>query len=460
VLNYLDSRFIAGAQANYNTPIDPAGVTGASALDSPALAGIATASAPQYLHARGLFVDYLTDEVRQMVRDAGLPANCLGTDNQPADTNAEFRACVFKLLPFTSINLSEIAAWTATVPEKIDILNNDFKTTIDSQFPVKGKALLKIGAIEGDLSSGHATIQRTSAGLAVTQKVFPDSELNQANAPNMLTDINNQDFQVGTVVSTPSNEKFHVVLEGSQMLAGVAYGAGNAPQVGFTLSGSGCNTDENTGGDATAVNDMDGDTGNDNAGKPDEFRCIPDSGQNMGGSVNVTVSNYNRIVAGGVTVANSCRNSGETTAMPYAKDYDVTAADLLTVAIAGVDANSDGDYLDVGDTAPTYTTTSLFGSASVANVDKPGILAVNGESTTVTANPLNNLARLRFTFGDFVYRCPSNWSTFITNDGAWINFNNPDKTANCSEGTGNNPSNVPKWSTTFAACPSGFAPFQ
>jgi prepilin-type N-terminal cleavage/methylation domain-containing protein len=456
VLDYLQARFIDGAESGYNTPLNPSSVAGASALDAPATAGIATASTPQYLHSRGLFIDFLTDDVKTLVTNAKNPANCPGTDNLPADTAAELQACVFKLLPFTSINLTELASWSSTFPEKVEVTNLDFKSTVDAQLPVKGKAVLK-GGVSPDEIDGRANIQRTSAGLAVTQKVFPDSELPTVNTiSNVLTDANNQHFLVGTVATPPSNELFYVLLSGSDMLSGVAYGAGNAPQVGFSLSSSACNGDENTGGDMTVLSDINKILGDDNGAKPDEFRCVPDSGQSLGGSVNVDVSNYNRKIATQVTVGNACTNPIDTTTMPYSKDYDVTGAALIAYTVPGVDANGDGDYDDAGDTLPVTTSTAL-GSGTAFNIDQPGDLFVNGEYTRLVVNPLLTGQRIEVTFGTFTYRCPSNWATYITNTGAELSFSTAQRNDNALCGSGADKG--PQWSSTYAACPTGFAPF-
>jgi hypothetical protein len=344
------------------------------------------------------------------------------------------------------------------------VTDGNFTSTVDAQLPVKGEVVLK-GGITGDQADARARIQRSSAGLAVTLQVFPDAELPTVNTiSNLLTDDNNQHFLVGTVVTPPSDDLFYVLLTGSDMLSGVAYGVGNAPQVGFSLSNSACNGDANTGGDSTVSTDVNNILGDDLGTTPDEFYCVPDSGYALGGSVDVDVSNYNRKVAEGVTVANSCRNSGNTTTMSYSKDFDVSGASLVAYTTPGVDANSDGDYDDAGDTIPVTTSTSL-GSGTAFNVDQPGTKNV-GEYTRFTINPLTDGQRVEVAFAAFStsdanrYRCPSNWSTYINNDGSWKNLTNPEKQASCSEGNGNSQSNVPLWSSTYAACPTGFAPFQ
>ena len=444
VLNYLQARFITAPQANYNTPINFASVSGNSALDNPNTATISVDTDPQYLHARGLYIDYLTDDVRQKVHDAALPANCMGTDGQPADTTAETQACVFKLLPFTSINLTEIASWSETNANKVDVTDAAFKTTVNQVFPVKGRADVKAGAATGDQVTGISTVQRSSAGLAVALKVFPDSELNENYVPNMLTDSNNQVFSIGTGNATPSDERYYLLLTGSEMLAVVAYNS--KPAILSSLANAECSTDE-VATDNTVAGDLDNILGNDISNKPDEARCTPDA-PTLPASVTTQVTNYNRQAS--VTVGNPCRNNA-TGPMPFSKDFDVTGITVNTLTTAGVDANADGDYLDVGDTAPVYSSSSL-GTGTVTNTDRPGTKANNGEYTSFTVNPLTNKTRIEVAFGARTNRCPANWSIFINANGGAKNLTNSEKSQYC---IGNGNSAVPNWDTTsWIDCPN------
>jgi type IV pilus modification protein PilV len=442
VLNYLQARFIDGAQANYNVPIDFASVTGNSALDNPASANITVDTDPQYLHSRGLYVDYLTDDVRQQVHDAALPANCMGTDNAPADSTVEFQACVFKLLPFTSINLTEISSWTESNASKVDVTDAAFKDTINQVFPVKGRADAKVGATTGDVVTGSASVQRSSAGLAVTLKVFPDTELAETYVPNILTDANNQTFTIGLGNVTPVDERYYVLLKGAEMLGVVAYN--NKPALLSTVSNQPCSSDE-VNVDNLVASDMNKILGDDNATKPDEFRCTPDVAT-LPASVTTEISNYNR--QANVAVGNPCSN--EDTFLPYSKDFDVDSIDVKTLTTAGVDANNDGDYADVGDTVPVYSTASL-GTGAPTNIDKPGTKANSGEYTTFTVNPLQNNMYIEVNFGARTNRCSANWSTYINANGAAKNFTNTDKQNYCI-GNGNK---QPNWDlVNWGACPA------
>jgi hypothetical protein len=272
--------------------------------------------------------------------------------------------------------------------------------------------------------------------------------LNENFVPNVLTDANNQQFTVGNVVVTPSNEVFYLLLTGTPMLSVVDYN--NKPAVTFALANAPCSSD-GVGTDGVVASDQDKITANDDNTKPDEFRCVPDSGQtlaNGGSPVSVVVSNYNRQAS--VDVNNACANG--TAAMPFSKDYDVTGMTQYVLVTAGVDANNDGDYADVGDTAPVYTTTSI-GVGSVTNTDRPGTIANTGEYTTFSLSSLATGARLVVDFGARDVKCPTNWSTYLNNGGQAANFSSQEKLDLCL-GNGNNA--TPNWDTTaWVTCPTG-----
>ena len=66
----------------------------------------------RYLHARGLYVDYLEKEATDAITAAKATTSCNTATTSPVRTAAEsLSLCVLKLLPFTSINLTEIADW-------------------------------------------------------------------------------------------------------------------------------------------------------------------------------------------------------------------------------------------------------------------------------------------------------------------------------------------------------------
>ena len=94
---------------------------------------------PKWLHLRGLYIDYLEDAAVQAIKDAKA---CASTDKQ---------TCVLKVLPFTSINLTELANWTprtsSAAPIAVD--NANFANTLTNPQPVRGQVQV-INRANGD----------------------------------------------------------------------------------------------------------------------------------------------------------------------------------------------------------------------------------------------------------------------------------------------------------------------
>ena len=397
VLDYLDDRFAASNDDTvYNTPINPTSKTGYSTLQSPALVGINSTNAPKFMHARGLYIDYLEPEVRELISDA--------YDDCPTGTPKT--DCILKLLPFTSINVTELANWTSTLDTKIGVSNNGFPTTIDDPLPVRGKATLKNAANTGDQAYGVAAMQRSSAGLALANPVFLSSLIADANAP----ETDSQQFQVGTVSYTnPNGDYFTVSVAGASLLATLT--TASPADVRFSIGTSAtCNADPST---QTA-----------------NYKCIPNTGDTLpASSAIVNVGNYNRDLS--VGVGNPCVNNSTLYQMAYKKVFDPISATKNGVNVS-------------------YTTVSN---------NSTGSIAAGGEytSVTITSPQLIHQDPIVVTYGSPSYLCPNNWSTYITNAGAKISeFNNTQKQASCS-GNGNKD---PNFSTTYGACPTGFSPFN
>lgn len=98
----------------------------------------------KWLHSRGLFADFLEKEATVVVNDA--KTNCvLQTEQGKAD-------CTLKYLPFTSINLTEIADWESAADTVVTVTNLDFSQSISSVDPVRGKV-----ASGNDSSSTNVT---------------------------------------------------------------------------------------------------------------------------------------------------------------------------------------------------------------------------------------------------------------------------------------------------------------
>ncbi len=175
VLQYLDDKFVAGSESTYNTVLDPEGEdvlaleasknlnvpTSPILIDRPATSS--GASTLKWLHNRGLYIDYLEDEAIQAVNEA--KAECEGAGATP--TEAELRTCVLKVLPFTTINLTELATWSPQVGTQIVVANNDFRTTLTSDVPVRGKVVPGSKPSPSTITHAVATMGRSNSGLAV-----------------------------------------------------------------------------------------------------------------------------------------------------------------------------------------------------------------------------------------------------------------------------------------------------
>lgn len=142
VIDYLDGRFTTpsagSSQATYNTVgavntnANPytLSTTAKYVLDNPTSIQIPLIStADKWLHSRGLYIDYLEQDAVDAINSAKDDPACVGV----------LSTCVLKLLPFTTVNLTEIADWGSADATKVTVTNNDFSTSISNVDPVRGR---------------------------------------------------------------------------------------------------------------------------------------------------------------------------------------------------------------------------------------------------------------------------------------------------------------------------------
>ena len=198
VLGYLDGRFTTGnastTQATYNTVN-----TGGSApkqlasgvkyvLDHPLSIDIPlTFTAGKWLHSRGLYVDYLEAEAVEAINlakaDLACPIGALRT------------ACVLKLVPFTTINLTEIADWAGNDVTRLAVTNNDFSTSISFVEPVRGKvttsaataATVTVSSSGRLHNTGLLDLSYNSISASDDTKATSDQAFNVANGSSSST---------------------------------------------------------------------------------------------------------------------------------------------------------------------------------------------------------------------------------------------------------------------------------
>lgn len=188
-----------------------AGYTGgaasiANAADGGQVSGTVNINAPspvdeRYLHARGLYVDYLTQAARDRIIKARLAANC---------TSGDYTECTLPFLPFTTINNTELSYWE---PRVSNVANTSTLTVAtasslvyDPLQPTRGRTNAKGSATNGSVADATAIITRSNAGVAITGGVDPDDDTVEA--------VDKQSFRVTASGGSGTGQSFSVKLIG------------------------------------------------------------------------------------------------------------------------------------------------------------------------------------------------------------------------------------------------------
>jgi type IV pilus modification protein PilV len=170
VLEYLEEQFVAGT--NYNTPLSQAradAIAEANNLNSPTLN--VREGDRRWFHARGLFMDHLEPEAVSAIASAK-------SDCDPDDPGA-LSICVFKTLPFTSINLTEVAGWKPSLSGDAGfatavVANSNFALAATQVDPVRGL----LAAKSAGSTDAIAAIRRSTSALVANPSFYisPDDE--------------------------------------------------------------------------------------------------------------------------------------------------------------------------------------------------------------------------------------------------------------------------------------------
>jgi type IV pilus modification protein PilV len=218
-LRYLDNRVVDNTvgDVTFNAPVAHATVDTLESdtnLNDPAtITMVHNDSVGKWLHSRGLYIDYLEPTARVALERA--QDNCVGTDGLPTNlTQAEKQACVLPFVPFTSINLTELARWTPVSGNQVVVTNNDFLcsvsvtdtdcASIDPNTPVRGKARPGANPVANVDENAISTVLSSNAGLALLQyDIDGDTWLvEQTTDP---PHSNRTDFQVISISGSNSN---------------------------------------------------------------------------------------------------------------------------------------------------------------------------------------------------------------------------------------------------------------
>ncbi|GAB3103444.1 type IV pilus modification protein PilV [Lysobacter terrae] len=207
VLDYLNTKVVAAA-GNYNNILpltSPATVTtleSTHSLNNPATIDINSSSGMKWLHDRGLYVDYLEDEAVQAINDA--KNNCTASGGG-APTSTDLRECVLRVLPFTSINLSELANWTPQSGSQIVVTNGEFKTSTDTT-PIRGKVTPGSSPTNNQTIDAIATMRRSNTGLT--------TQTGEIDTDDASTWTDNQQFRIQGGSSGNNGGSYSVTFTG------------------------------------------------------------------------------------------------------------------------------------------------------------------------------------------------------------------------------------------------------
>lgn len=268
VLDYLNERVVTATASQINVALpdrtaSPVPTLEANhSLNSPTTIAMdpnSSSTDDKWLHARGLYVDYLEDEARQAIADA--KTNCEGASTTP--TADELRDCVLRVLPFTSINLTELADWTPTSGNQVVVANAEFKTSTDTT-PVRGHVTLGSNPATGT-ATATVSMRRSNSGLtAQTGAIDTEAADNELIWGDDLLRTDSQAFTI-TNSSSGNNGGSFTVTFGS-------YTFGSTTASYPTIGGATCNY-ATTGGS-----------------KPNPYTC---TSSNLSGPQTLTIGHYN-----------------------------------------------------------------------------------------------------------------------------------------------------------------------
>lgn len=357
VLSYVEDRYVksppasdAAAKLKFNTRWTPSPLAVATTvgLNTPTSVDLKNPD-KRWLHSRGLYVDYLEPAARAAVDRA--IRNCKGT-GEADPSNAQKRDCVLRVLPFTTINLTEIAEWSERLAKneedakpkitRISVQNTPFSNAVNGDK----------GAVEPwkDALAGSAWGWTVAGGSASGLKGKVPWVINYDEQQEYAASASVEPSIVGTYLS----DSLEFVLSGDGSGATekffVNFGAGyihNKETVSSTLPAT-CSF------------------------RTDKWECGPTGVAGLGGAVQIKLQGYNYPTS--VEKANPCK-SGETAGMTYWVEMPVVGASI-----------SGG-----GDISPAVDGADL------------------GESVSFIVDPLNANDTVTVEFGSPAFKCPSSY---------------------------------------------------
>ena len=382
VLDYLKSKVVdATSSSTYNTAVAAGTVSGLEttrSINDPASITIQRTSDHKWLHSRGLYVDYLEPEALQAIEDA--KANCVAT----SCTAAAKQTAVLELLPFTSINLTELTDWFPLVSNSqyVSVSNGAFtsSTAYNGSAPIRGYVVPAASGIPATAQTQNATstARNSNSGL----QTLYDYAINNDEGSKTDTQV----FAIPAGTSGNNGGSFTVAFTG--------YDFGTFP----TLSGTNVTqcTKAAVGNGANATY---------------QYTC---SATGLGSALTLNVAGYNYTAptSGSTGLQITCKNTTDGTTLPYTlKNNDPGLNTCKTYVLDSASTNQSG--ASVGNPTISGTGVAQTGSINFSPVNNGNTLTLKftGPTTTFagytcTYSQVQNGAPKNPTIQNTVATCP------------------------------------------------------
>lgn len=211
---YVKDYLSTYTKASTTAPGDPQGIfDGSTTLNAPTTITIATPSTTdyRYLHGRGLYVDYLTTKAQKSIE------KCDGK------SGTAYTECLLPMLPFTTINLTEIAKWT---PSDTNVLAVNTNNTL--YFNVTEPSGGRTAGINGGTATSDTESLKSNSGVAVSDDIAGAVDENG----DEIASTDSQEFTVGGGGGGSGNNYFWTRLIGAGSAPGLTHTYGNCGKQG------------------------------------------------------------------------------------------------------------------------------------------------------------------------------------------------------------------------------------
>lgn len=302
VLDYLDDRVSNNTvSTTFNTasavsyPLDSGSYETTYSLNNPTSAisikptAVAASTDSKWLHARGLYIDYLEPDAITKITTA--QSTC-----PDKSTQALRDACMLPYVPFTSINLTELSDWqvgTANpqVITQIQVANNAFYDPTNSNVPTRSNVSKGTAPTVNSTPSAYANLSESNSGIALFKYTIDNDEEANYVSSSPSKGHDSQPFVISNNSGSGGTVTFNVNISGQA--ATTPY-----PQIGSTGAYT-CNA----------------------SGTPSPYICGMDP-DGLGNMV-LKVTGYSK--GSTLSVPNGCRSTGSTN-MPIINDYNLATA--------------------------------------------------------------------------------------------------------------------------------------